>query len=1388
MCTTSTEANSRRYGFWKASLLLLTAFLLTSCSTPESASDSAVSPPPNSVSEPVSPPLHETRQILLSDHPRILLLEDEVADIHQAIATNPYWANMHDVILGESDRLIEEPVLERTMIGRRLLGTSREALRRVFFLSYAYRMTGDDRYSDRAEEEMVAAASFEDWNPSHFLDVAEMTMALAIGYDWLHDALGAGSRELIQSAILTKGLEPSFDPDYNWFLEASHNWNQVCNAGMTYGALAIYDEHPDIAREVIERAIETIPLAKKDYEPVGSYPEGYGYWGYGTSFNVMFLSALDKAWADGFDYGPYSAFLNTGRFRKHMTGTTLSSFNWGDNGASASLSPSMFWFADKNSEPSLLWREIHWLETADYSDFVSNRLLPAIMIWGKNIPFDGVSPPEETMYVTQGDMPLSIMRTSWEPSEGIFLGFKGGSPSVNHGHMDIGSFVMESDGVRWASDLGAQNYNSLETLGMNIWDRAQDSERWSVYRLNNFSHSTLTVNDQLQRVDGYSKIETWSDDPDFRFATIDMSSLYSGELFSAKRGAGIVDQEYVVVRDELRTGDEPATVRWQMLTEADVELRDESSAILRRDGQELTLQVVEPEQMNGRIPGVQTWSTQPETDFDAENPGTILVGFEFEVPANTRENVQVALIPGSSEIEPAWSASLAEWSADFDVRGDLDVVRRRVIDELLEPTVDDQEISGLMEALHSDGYWPDIDYVDTTRTAFEHSVHLSNMVTMGRAFKKSESDYYQDQSLKQAIWRALDFWIENDFIGENWWNNQIGTPQRIGDLLLIMDEDLTEDQILGTAPILGRGSLGSWGARPGGDLMHIAGIQGNYGLFKRDVGILNEAVEAIAKDIRFAVDRGDSVDTRGLQTDYSFHHRHDRVTSTITYGNVYANYFINWAERLASTGFEMPEESIELITDFYLDGISKTMAFGVWPDPGARNRGISRRGALNAASPVLLEKLLRISSYREDELEALASARKGGEFPDWSSSQFFWHTEYFSHQRPGYFSSVRMYSSRNHSMEVPYNSEGLKNHHLADGYNFITRSGEEYVGIFPVWDWQKVPGTTVVQKPSLPDPSEIQQPGRTDFVGGITDGMYGSAVFDFKSPLDPLSAKKVWFFFDDEYIAMGTGIFSDSEYPVVTTLNQSLLKGEVVYGGVNGEEVLDRGDHALSDINWVFHDQIAYIFPEPGNVQLTNREQSGSWYDITDREWARELGEVQKDVFTLWLEHEVAPKGEAYAYIVVPGIEAEEVERYRSNSPVEILSNAPDVQAVHHGELQISQVVFYEPAEVEIPGGVRIEAETPGLILMKRADSDRLEFTVSDPSRTLDRFRFRIFSSDSSRSLESFRASSYVEGGDDKAAQVIWNEEDRSSLIEINLPDGEFAGQSVGVTLVVDES
>jgi len=228
-------------------------------------------------------------------HPRILLVKGEEGAIEKSISDNPIWRKMHEAILHASDNMIGLPTLERKLIGRRLLSKGRECVRRIFYLSYSYRMTGEKKYLLRAEKEMLAISQFSDWNPSHFLDVAEMTMGMSIGYDWLYDKLSADSKNTIREAILRKGLEPSFNEQYNGFLRATHNWNQVCNAGMTYGALAVADDYPEISKQIIERAMKTISLPMADYKPDGGYPEGYSYWNYGTSFNVMFLSAIEKA-------------------------------------------------------------------------------------------------------------------------------------------------------------------------------------------------------------------------------------------------------------------------------------------------------------------------------------------------------------------------------------------------------------------------------------------------------------------------------------------------------------------------------------------------------------------------------------------------------------------------------------------------------------------------------------------------------------------------------------------------------------------------------------------------------------------------------------------------------------------------------------------------------------------------------------------------------------------------------------------------------------------------------------------------------------------------------------------------------------------------------------
>ena len=589
-------------------------------------------------------------------HPRILLLEGEEEQIRDLIDTDETWKNVHLAILEESNKMLGKTPLEREMIGRRLLSTSRELLRRIFFLAYNYRMTSDKHFLEKAEEELVAVSQFSDWNPSHFLDVAEMTMGVAIGYDWLFEDLSDNAREVVRNAIVTKGLEPSKDSRYNWFLNSENNWNQVCNAGMVYGALAIQEDYPDLAEEIINRAFQSIPLSMGAYGPDGVYPEGYTYWGYGTTFNILFLSAVEKALGSDQGLSLTPGFLETGDFLKHMLTPIEASFNWSDCGTGTNLKAAMFWFAERTGDPSILWSEKRFLELSDFSKFKGIRELPAILIWAKNIPLSNISEPEEKFWMGQGPNPVAMMRTSWTDSQAMYLGFKAGSPAVNHGHMDIGSFVMEVDGRRWAADLGMQNYESLESLGMQIFGSGQDAERWTIFRMNTYSHNVLIVDDQQQRVDGYAKIDKYSDAEEFMYSISDISTIYDGQLKSAKRGVGIMDGMYTVIRDEVETLDKPTKIRWNMVTFSTIDLGNKE-AVLTDNGKVLHLKVQGPDNIQ-----MKTWSTAPTNNYDAENPGTIMVGFECEVPGNAAEAFEVILVPESANALAAFTnVSLDMW-------------------------------------------------------------------------------------------------------------------------------------------------------------------------------------------------------------------------------------------------------------------------------------------------------------------------------------------------------------------------------------------------------------------------------------------------------------------------------------------------------------------------------------------------------------------------------------------------------------------------------------------------------------------------------------------------------------------------------------------------------
>lgn len=572
-------------------------------------------------------------QLAQKAHPRLLLLKGEEQALLAQVKKHKEWAGVHAEILEECDKIVFLPAVERVKIGRRLLDKSRECLRRVFLLSYAYRTTKEERYLKRAEKELLAAAAFEDWNPTHFLDVAEMTMAVAIGYDWLFDQLSPDSKKIIREAIIRKGIEPSLDKKYNAFLNAGHNWNQVCNAGISFGALAIAEDEPELSEKMISRAVKSIPKAMvPSYQPDGAYPEGFGYWDYGTSFNVLFISALEKALDTDFGLSQSPGFLKTAGFVTNLVGPGGMAHNWGDSGLRHDLNPALFWFAEKTNDPSLLWSQKELLKNRS-NRRIQNRIFPALLIWGVNTDLEAIKPPAKKFWTGQGDSPVALMRTSWTDPAAIFVGVKAGSPSVNHAHMDAGSFVLDAMGERWAMDFGMQNYNSLEAKGVDLWNRSQNSQRWNVFRLNNMAHNTLTFNNQLVNVKGYSKIDAWSDDPAQLAAVTDLSEMYEGQVAAVKRGIAIVDEKYVVIRDEVKTSGTSATMRWNLLTQAEVRIVDDKTVELSQNGKNLLLIFDTKAKIE-----IKTWPTDPPHDYDAPNPNTRFVGFETIIPADSQQS------------------------------------------------------------------------------------------------------------------------------------------------------------------------------------------------------------------------------------------------------------------------------------------------------------------------------------------------------------------------------------------------------------------------------------------------------------------------------------------------------------------------------------------------------------------------------------------------------------------------------------------------------------------------------------------------------------------------------------------------------------------------------
>ena len=577
-------------------------------------------------------------------HPRLLVLDDDIARLKRQIKDDKTAARYFEHIHDDAEKMLSEPPVERVLTGPRLLTVSRKVVERVTTLGGLYRLTGEEKYAKRCRDEMLAAAKFSDWNPSHFLDVAEMTNALGIGYDWIFPTLTEGERATIRNAIVHKGLEPGMKvyESGRGFPKNTNNWNQVCNGGLTVGALAIADDEPDISRQIVNNARKSIPLAMNQFAPDGGCIEGPGYWSYATRYTCFYLAAIQTALGTDFGLLDTPGFRNTGLFRIHTIGPLNRTFNFADAGENAGAASQMFYLAKALDRP---------MYAAHERNFVGPKargIDPFHLLW-----YDADSGAMEVGTSSLfRRVEVATFRSAWDDANAAFVGFKGGDNAASHAHLDLGTFVYDANGVRWAYDLGPDDYNLPGYFG---------KDRWTYYRLRTEGHNTITIEGENQNVKGKARIAAFSGGPERIFAVADLSNAYDTHATRVMRGVALIGKQ-LLIQDEIEA-ETPVEFLWHMHTPAKIEIdADGKHAILTQAGKRLEAQL--SGEAGGRFetavadPKPPVEPNPPMREAPKRNSQKLIVRLPEKV---TKALIVVTLVPEGETAQPRRIDLLKNW-------------------------------------------------------------------------------------------------------------------------------------------------------------------------------------------------------------------------------------------------------------------------------------------------------------------------------------------------------------------------------------------------------------------------------------------------------------------------------------------------------------------------------------------------------------------------------------------------------------------------------------------------------------------------------------------------------------------------------------------------------
>lgn len=629
-----------------------------------------------------------------------------------------------------------------------------------------------------------------------------------------------------------------------------------------------------------------------------------------------------------------------------------------------------------------------------------------------------------------------------------------------------------------------------------------------------------------------------------------------------------------------------------------------------------------------------------------------------------------------------------------------------------------QEMVPYFLNLNRDGSWNDLDYTNKQRGNWPLRNHLFRTVEMAKAYQQKGNQYYKNKSLGDNIQLAYNFWVNKDFVNPNWWYPQIGVPQNIGVIMLLMQNEINTEQWQKGMAIMDRVVFGK---NTGQNLVWVSSNIVLRSILKKDTTLLAGATKKIRKEMQMAKD------AEGLQPDYSFH-QHGRQLQFGNYGLHFLEDQVKWMFILKDSEYDYAPEQIDLMRNYFAQGQRWVIWKGVY-DINSSGRQLFPNEQVKKYKRVY-KAAVEMKKIDPNHMDLYKSISEENEL---FGVKYFPFSELTVKRTEQYISTIRMCSSRIKGSESG-NGENLSGYYLADGAMYVMKTGKEYLDIYPYWDWRKIPGTTSVRDTAkLPEIGWGSYTIASDFVGGLTDD--DCAITSMQYKRDGITANKSYFLFPEFTVCLGSGISGQSNQLLQTTIEQCFSTSPLYNS--NGK-ILRTNRSANSSSFW--HQGTGYIINQAKNIVVNVEKKAANWSNVID--WCSEKPEA-KNIFTLSIDHGKNAKNDKYAYAVFPNMKKEDLPTIDQQQAYQIISNTEETQAVQFDNY--SSIVFHKPGAIKINNTIEISCNVPAILSCKE-DHNQLQITICDPTQKLESGQITVSRIDKADIVESTHEISFPIG------------------------------------------